>query len=146
MDLTLSADGLAAPLEIEAYAISDAALFLSVPFTLRRRGVEMKIVAGDPEPMPDPVLVKTLANAHRWAEALRTGASIAELARREKVSESFLPPRIRLAFLSPRLQQAILSGDHPPGLTAQALIKGRIPLCWEKQEQMFLERESKRAP
>ena len=43
---------------------------------------------------------------------------------------------IRLAFLAPEIVEAIVQGNHPRGLTAQALITRRIdlPLCWQAQK------------
>ena len=43
------------------------------PFTLRRRGIETKIIAGETMPAPDPGPQRSLAEAHVWARSLRAG-------------------------------------------------------------------------
>ena len=68
--------------------LASEAIAVVTPIALRRRGVEMKIVAGPFEPQPDPVLLLTLAPAHRWIRALRAGTPLSDLARQEK----FPPP------------------------------------------------------
>lgn len=133
----LSARTLANSLEVAAEALSRSALSVTMPFSIRRRGVEMKIIAGDVAPAPDPTLIKTLAKAHRWAKVLRDGTPISELARREGVSPSYLRQRTKLAFLLPAIQCAVLEGRQPIGMTTQALVETRIPLAWQDQAAVF---------
>jgi len=59
-----------------------------VPLRIRRRGVEMRLVIDSPGTSPvqiDPILLKTIARAHGWFEALATqqATSVAALAARE---------------------------------------------------------------
>ncbi|MDJ1018502.1 MAG: recombinase family protein [Paracoccaceae bacterium] len=144
--LNLSVTGLANSLDLAGGALSQSALMVTVPFSLRRRGVEMKIVAGGFAPAPDPTLIQTLAKAHRWAGALKNGTPISELARRERVSPSYLRQRTKLAFLSPAIQNAILEGRQPIGMTTRALVETRIPLAWEGQAATLANEASKGFP
>jgi site-specific DNA recombinase len=60
--------------------------------------------------------------------------SIAEFARRQGMSDSHITRHLRLAFVAPDIVRAILSGQHPPTLTAAILIKdSRLPLDWMAQ-------------
>lgn len=110
---------------------------VSVPFTLRRRGVEMKIVTGSTASPPDPTLVRTLREAHAWTRELRAGRGIAEIAQSAGHSDAFIRTRAQLAFLSPRLQNAILEGTQPPGLTLKRILRRPVPLNWEAQERLY---------
>ena len=46
-----------------------------VPFSLRRRGVEAKLIVGDvpQNKTVDPILIATIANAHAWFQELASG-------------------------------------------------------------------------
>ena len=45
-----------------------------------QRGVEARLVVGMPKPQVDPILLRTLRDAHRWVDALRSGTPINALA------------------------------------------------------------------
>ncbi|MDU8944353.1 recombinase family protein [Ovoidimarina sediminis] len=112
-------------------------LNFSAPIRLRRRGVEAKLVVGTTKPGPDPVLLRTLADAHRWAAALRTGTPISEVARTAGHHDAFIRTRGSLAFLSPKIQVAMRDGTLPPELTLRRLLKLPISLDWQEQERIF---------
>ncbi|MFC6637155.1 recombinase family protein [Sulfitobacter sediminilitoris] len=137
LHIELGATQLAQHLDVPADAISSEALNITSPFALRRRGIEMKIVAGETEPCPDPVLISTLHKAHRWTESLRNGTPLTELAQQEKVSPSYLRTRAQLAFLSPALQKAILNGQQPQELTVKSILSRPLPLDWNAQAICF---------
>ena len=112
-------------------------LRIDEPLVCRRRGVEMKIVAGEQMPAPDPVLVRGLRHAHAWSEALRTGTPLSRLATEVGFTERYVSRTAHLAGLSPRLQTAILEGRHPPDLTLERLIRADLPLSWREQEDRY---------
>ena len=105
--------------------IDPALLDLEAPFTCRRRGVEMKIVAGERQPVPDPVLVRALRNAHRWAAMLKSGTALNAIADREGLSKSHVARIIPLATLSPGIQEAVVTGTQLLGLTLETLVRLR---------------------
>jgi ParB-like chromosome segregation protein Spo0J len=86
----------------------------------------------------DPALLKAVARAHRWFEDLVSGRmkSMVEIATREGVQKNYVSQLVRLAFLAPEIVEAIAAGNHPPDLTAQALITRRVelPLDWRAQK------------
>lgn len=51
----------------------------------------------------DPALVKALAQAHRWRRMLEAGehGTVRELARAEKVNETYISRALRLTLLAP---------------------------------------------
>jgi DNA invertase Pin-like site-specific DNA recombinase len=107
------------------------------PVHLRRRGNEAKLVLATPRPDPDPVLLRTLADAHRWVAALRAGTPLSRIAREAGHHEPFIRTRAPLAFLSPRVQAAIRAGTHPPELTLRRILRRPIPLDWQEQERLY---------
>jgi len=110
---------------------------IEVPFSTRRRGVEMKIFAGDREPAQDRALVRALQNAHRWAALVKSGTGLREIAQAERRSESYVARIIPLATLSPRIQDAIVSGTQPLDLSLEAFVRQGLPLEWSEQERRF---------
>ena len=72
-----------------------------------------------------------------WADDLLAGrvASVAAIARRERVLPNYVRRLTRLAFLAPRIVESIVAGHQPPQLTAKALTERiELPLLWSEQE------------
>ena len=111
------------------------------PMTIRRRRVEMRLVIeGDraPAPRADSALLKAVARARQWSEDLLLGRaqSVTEIAQREAVADRYVRRLLRLAFLAPAIVEAIVAGNQPPELTAEALAKRLdLPLFWTAQAQ-----------
>ena len=112
-------------------------LSIDVPFACRRRGVEMKIVAGDRSAVPDVTLLRALRNAHHWSKALRSGMCLRELARKEAVSPRYVARILPLYGLAPKIQAAIVDGTQPVDLTLQRLKCHPFPLDWSEQERLL---------
>ncbi|MET4808191.1 hypothetical protein, partial [Limibacillus sp. MBR-115] len=135
--IDLEVKQLAEALGLEASLLAPALSQVTATFEIRRRGVEARIIVGKTHPAADPALLRGLAKGHRWAAALKAGASLCEIARQERVTEAYIRPRIRLAFLSPRIQSAILEGRQPVDLTLERLVRLRLPLAWTAQERLL---------
>jgi DNA invertase Pin-like site-specific DNA recombinase len=118
-------------------------LVLSVPASLRRRGIEMKMIVeaeNRKSGEPDPALVNLIARAHTMKKKLvdGDGLSLRQIAIMEKLDRSYLARLIRLTFLAPDITKAILEGSQPPGLTATHLIRRtRLPMDWQEQRAEF---------
>ncbi len=117
---------------------------LAVPFTLRRRGSELKLVieggADVHRGRIDPVLIKLIARAHDWMKLLTSGRirSIKELTEREGLTGSYITRVMRLSFLAPDIVAAILEGRQPPDHTAKKLLRGiDLPVSWEEQRTIL---------
>ena len=117
-----------------------------VPLTIRQWGGRKAIIAPDgarltPEearsgPVPtrgDPVLVKALARAHRWRRMLEAGehGTARELAKAERVNETFICRALRLTLMSPDMVEAILDGRQPEGMALPGLLKG-VAVEWSR--------------
>ena len=117
---------------------------IELPITLRRRGVERRIVVeadgGSPPADPDSVLIELIARAHRYLRRLACGEGISasDLATDEKIDVSDLSRILRLAFLAPDITAAILDGKQPVELTATRLMRlGEIPYHWNDQRRVL---------
>ena len=133
--LQLRRSGLAALIGVDPAEISDTALSITATTSIRRRGVEARLVIGERPRDPDPKLVAALARAHRWLKAIRAGRDIAGLARADGISEGCLRVHLQLALLAPAIQEAILDGTQPEGLTVHRLTRPEMPADWQAQYQ-----------
>ncbi len=113
---------------------------LSIPGRLKRTGKEMRIIVSDgSEPAtPDIGLVRLLVRANAIRNQLLTDRSLTleDIAKTEGVVPSYATRLFRLTILAPDIVSAILSGKHPPELTARRLMDDtRLPLDWNEQRR-----------
>jgi site-specific DNA recombinase len=99
---------------------------LDLPFHLRRRGVEGRMVipgSKTASTSPDPHLCRLVAQGRLWFEQLISGevSSVRAIAEREQVHESEVSRVLPLAFLAPKIVELILDGKQPVDLTATVL-------------------------
>ena len=87
-----------------------------------------------PTPRVDSALVKAVVRAHRWRQMIESGkyASSAELAKAEKVNDSYVSRILRLTLIAPDIIEAILTGRQPSTLQLDDLLKP-LPAVWERQ-------------
>jgi hypothetical protein len=90
-------------------------------------------------PRVDGALVKAVVRANRWRHMLESGeySSSAELAKAEKVNDSYLSRILRLTLIAPDIIEAILSGRQPRTLQLDDLLKP-LPAAWERQRSELL--------
>ena len=114
-----------------------------VPLTMKRRGVELRLVIQNEPPSRskvDLILLKTIARAQRWFDQLLSGEvkSLTAIATREGVNYRFVGKIIRLAFLAPKIVEAVAQGRQPPELSTELLTKRlRLPLDWSDQKRLL---------
>ena len=116
-----------------------------VPIRIKRRGVEMRLVleatgGSRQDAKPDAALAKAVVRAHNWFDDLVAGraASLGAIAKNEGITDRYVGHLLPLAFLAPEIVEAILAGQHPIGLTAEALIKRTdLPLAWSAQKVLL---------
>ena len=80
-------------------------------------------------------MVKAIARAFRWREMLESGeyATIKEIARMEKINDSYVARVLRLTLLAPDVVEMIVNGRQPPSLTLSFLMD-RFPPIWAEQQ------------
>ncbi len=116
-------------------------LTLDLPVTIRRRGVETKLVIADdrdPTPALDPGLISAVAQAHIWYSEIRKGeaCSVRDLARRHNLDPGNVSRTLPLAFLAPNIIEAILEGRQPVDLTPTCLKRmPDLPDSWVEQRR-----------
>lgn len=140
MEVRLDREGmteLAAKAPNASTALAPDVLEFTAPFTLRRRGVENRIISGTPDASPDLTLIRILAKAHEWIDQMRRGVGPSAIAKAEGLADSYVRTRARFAFLSPQIQAAILAGRQPPTLNTETLARSDIPLEWSAQAEKY---------
>lgn len=87
-----------------------------------------------PAPRVDSALIKAVVRAHRWRQMIESGkyASSAELAKAEKVNDSYLSRILRLTLLAPDIVEAILAGRQSSTIQLDELLKP-LPAAWDQQ-------------
>jgi len=118
---------------------------VSISVSFLQRGGRKQILSPpgtapwSPAPRVDGALVKAVVRAHRWRHMLESGeySSSAELAKAEKVNDSYLSRILRLTLIAPDIIEAILSGRQPRTLQLNDLFKP-LPAAWERQRSELL--------
>ena len=113
---------------------------VSISVSFLQRGGRKQILSPpgtapwSPAPRVDGALAKAVVRAHRWRQMLERGeySSSAELAKAEKVNDSYLSRILRLTLIAPDIIEAILSGRQPRTLQLDDLLKP-LPAAWERQ-------------
>ncbi|MBM6595336.1 recombinase family protein [Microvirga pudoricolor] len=100
--------------------------------SLRRRSTKTRLIIeglGTLDPEPDPVLMKALAQAHRWWGDLtrQRYATMRELAVAYDTDERYVARIIPLAFLPSDLTEEIIEGTQSPELTLHAFLNASVP-------------------
>ena len=112
---------------------------IRIPFRLQKRGGETIITTpnGDAPPRLDGALIKAVARACSWREALESGKakSVADLVKLSGYSKRYIRRLLPLAFLATDILEAILVGRQPPHLKLADLLDTDLPLSWAQQRK-----------
>jgi hypothetical protein len=112
-----------------------------IPVTFRQRAGRKQILSPygsapwSAAPRIDTALLKAIVRAYRWREMLESGeySSAADLAKAEKVNASYLSRILRLTLLAPEIVEAIITGQQPPVMQVDDLLKS-LPAQWQQQK------------
>ncbi len=133
LSVALNPTALAERLGVLPAHINHDAITLVGDFTLRRRGVEARLVLNDTSSGADGTLLKNLAQGWAWLEEIKAGMTMQAIADREGVTQRRVAHLVDLAFLAPDIVQGIVDGRQPATLTADSLIKSRHRPLWTDQ-------------
>ena len=133
LSVTLAPAALAERLGVPPAHINHDVLTLAGDFSLRRRGVEARLVLGDTSSGVDRTLLKNLAQGWVWFEEIKAGKTMQAIADREHLTQRRIAHLVDLAFLAPDIVQAIVDGRQPATLTADSLIKSPHRTVWADQ-------------
>ncbi|MEX2616402.1 MAG: recombinase family protein [Alphaproteobacteria bacterium] len=117
-------------------------IVIAVPVTLKRRGIEARLVTGEGHARiaaPNAKLVAAVAAARNWFAEIQTGEaeSVLELAARHKVDPSHISRTLPLAFLAPDIVNAIIDGRIDPELTLSRIRRLKLPVRWQAQRELL---------
>ena len=134
--ITLSQTCLGRVLGIPSDHINADSLHVEAPFTLRRRGVEARLMLdGDVLPR-DETLIANIAKGHAMLDEVMAGRSFQDIASDHALSVKRVQQIIEFAFLSPRSVRQIIEGRQPSFLTADWCLKNDIPADWSAQDAL----------
>ena len=111
---------------------------IHVPMRLAIRGGRKAVISEVEYPKSQPqradALLQALAKAHRWRGQIENGeySSITELAKAQRVNESYACRLLRLSLLAPSIVADILNGRQNPVLTLKNLTKP-FSIRWDQQ-------------
>lgn len=109
-------------------AISEDHLRIDSLFTLRRRGVETRMLLdGDAAPR-DEALLRNVSHGHAFLEMIRKGRSAREIAQDFDLSAKRIQQILEFAFLSPGIVQLVIEGRQPGFLTSDWCRTHEIPV------------------
>ncbi len=123
--------------------MTEATLTVRVPLKLTKRGGRKLVISPEgTEPWAplqariDSTLVKALARAFRWRRQMETGvhACVRDIAKAEKINESYVARVYRLTLLAPDIVEAILDGRQAEGLTLAKVMEA-FPVAWSAQRE-----------
>ncbi|WBX86318.1 recombinase family protein [Sphingosinicella microcystinivorans] len=140
IDIHLGLAALARLLHIDLSVDASPMLKLNCSADIRRTGHTVRLIHRDPVRRmaePDPTLLRLIIQARRWWGALSDGTlRVDALAKRERVSASYVTRVVRLAFLAPDIVTTILDGKQDPHLEGQILLAtGGVPPHWAEQRR-----------
>ncbi|VVS96288.1 recombinase family protein [Erythrobacter sp. EC-HK427] len=140
LTITLDATELCSELGIAASQAPDNPE-LVVQVSLKRTGMALQLVHSDGRSnnrQVDTTLLQIIQQGRTWwDEIVSSRKSVAQFARDNDVTASYITRIVRLAFLSPRVIEAITAGTQPVSITADRLRRLELPTSWSDQHEMF---------
>jgi site-specific DNA recombinase len=115
-----------------------------IPMSIRRRGIEKKLVLSTgmvtSTVLADQTLVSAIALARKWFDKLMSGEyqTLRDLARADGRNERYVSQVLKLAFLDPVLVEQVISGDQPVDLTLEKVRRmNDLPVRWDLQRRLL---------
>jgi site-specific DNA recombinase len=137
VEIGLNPEAIADAFEISEDELKPEALMFTLPFQFRKRGVETKLKIGTDHAKPiDITLIRSIAKAHQYYDAIKNGQTFEEIAESENLSKRRIMQVIDLAFLAPHILKLIVQGDQPLGLTAKWIGINPMPSDWQAQRRI----------
>jgi len=126
-------------------ALDHKTIIVRIPISIKRRSGRKQIVAptegsiwSKSSSKISGALLGALVRAHHWRRSIEEGqfSSATDLARAQKINESYLCRNLRLTLLAPDIVEAILNGKQPADLELKTLQKP-FPSDWQLQRKLF---------
>ena len=137
MDIVLIDQCVAELIGVDQTWLNPDALSFSIGFQYRKRGVETKLFIGAaPTTDRDDTLIRNIAKAQQFYDAVKQGQSFDQVAKSENLSTRRVMQIIDLAFLAPPIVKAIVTGDQPLALTTKWLSANLMPSDWQAHRRI----------
>jgi len=137
LGITMDPERLSQAFGVPVIGVDPDRLTFKAPFTLRRRGVETRLLLeGDTIPR-DETLLRNIANGHAILDMITSGQSVQQIAEASGISVRRVQQTAEFAFLSPDIVRQVVEGRQPPFLTADWCLKHEIPVDWAEQSHQF---------
>jgi len=137
LEITVDPDRLSKAFGVPIKDPDQDQLTIKTPFTLRRRGVETKLLLeGDAIPC-DETLLRNIAKGHAFLNMITSGQTVQQIAEASNLSARRVQQTLEFAFLSPEATRQIVEGCQPAFLTADWCLKHEISADWAEQAQQF---------
>ncbi|HTF70159.1 MAG TPA: hypothetical protein VK638_46525 [Edaphobacter sp.] len=112
-------------------------ILLTCPFTITRRGQEVRIVISAGlfnESRAVPSLLRAVARSRDWADQIVSGKArtVDDLVKYSGLTRPYIRRILRCAALSPQILEGILHGRHPVDLTVVGLTDN-LSMDWNEQ-------------
>jgi hypothetical protein len=121
-----------------ARTLSTITVHVPLKFAVRggRKTIIGEMAHDAPKTRFDNSIAKALARAYRWKRQLENGtyATIDELAKAERINESYVTRILRLNLLAPDIVEAALDGRTQ--LTVQSLSQPISPIWTDQRAQL----------
>jgi site-specific DNA recombinase len=137
ISLEIDPNWLTSAADIGAADLNQAALNITCPFQLRRRGVETKIVLGAVPAERDETLIANIRKAQGWYAQIVSGKRFSDLATAEGVERSRIQHMIGLAFLAPDILDQVTAGTQPTSFTSEWAKRNALPADWNDQRRLI---------
>ncbi len=137
--ITLKPEQLSNLIDVPIKRINSTLLDFEVPFNTKKRGVETKFVIGtEGLDNHDPVLIKNLAKANAYYDAIKQGQTFDQIADKHSTSKRRVQHLVDLAFISPTIASMVIDGEQPSGLTSEFLRYHPLSSNWDEQMKLLL--------
>jgi hypothetical protein len=137
LEITIDPKGLSTTFGVLVTGADPDHLIFEAPFTLRRRGVETKLLLqGDVLPR-DETLLRNIAKGQAFLQMITAGRSAQQIAEETALSVRRVQQTLEFAFLSPDIVRQVVEGRQPAFLTADWCLKHEIPVDWTEQARLF---------
>lgn len=137
MCIQLDKLALARLLSISPNRLEAGSLQSKMPFQMRKRGVETKMIFEENTPELDETLIRNIAKANQWLDEIKSGKTLDEIASVEKTSKRRVQQVTEWALLAPDIVRMIVEGRQPVGFTSNWLMRHNIPNDWCEQRKVI---------
>ena len=135
--ITLSQASVAEGLGVATECVNVDDLQFNVPFAIRRRGVETRLLLKGQSLPRDETQIGNIARVQAFLGEVTGGRSFQEIAENHGLSVKRVQQILEYAFLSPFTVRQVIEGRQPPFLTTDWCLKNEIPADWRAQDVLF---------